>query len=64
MSSKNLLLLGKEKSPRWQPSIQEIIAALLAEIAKGEQIYSREELATLEQKLADCEQQLANLLLQ
>jgi hypothetical protein len=62
MSVKNLHLLGDEKSPLWQPSIQEIIAGLQAELAKGKQVYTPEELHRLERKLADYEQMLATLL--
>jgi hypothetical protein len=62
VSARNLRLLGDEKSPLWQPSLQEIIAELQAELSKGEQVYSPEELRHLERKLADYEQMLTTLL--
>ncbi|HZV81723.1 MAG TPA: hypothetical protein VFF53_06105 [Geobacteraceae bacterium] len=62
MSGKNLRLLGVERSPAWQPTIQEIIAELKAELAKGEAVYSLEELAKLSHKLAEYEQMLERLL--
>lgn len=62
MTDKNLRLLGREKSPNWQPSIQEMISDLQTEISRGETVYSLEELRLLEDKLADYEQTLRNLL--
>lgn len=48
---KNLRLLGLEESPNRQPDIHEMIGALKAEIAKGESVYSKSELALLQRKL-------------
>jgi len=55
---KNLQLLGQEPAPWQQPDIQEAIAALQAEIAKGKQVYSVAELRYLERKLVDWEDAL------
>ena len=54
-------LLGREKSPNWQPTIQEFIADLQKEIARGESVYTVEEIRILERKLADYEQLFRNL---
>jgi len=62
MSSKNLRLLGLERSPAWQPSIFEIIAELKSELAKGEPVYTPEELRKLAQKLADYEKMAERML--
>lgn len=61
MTGKNLRLLGQEESPARQPTIQEIIAELQQEVAKGEAVYTRDELRRLERKLADYEQMLHTL---
>jgi len=55
MSGRNLRLLGQEKSPAWQPTMEEMIAALQSELAKGEAVYSKDELEQLARKLADYE---------
>ena len=62
MSGKNLRLLGVERSPTWQPTIQEVIAELKVELARGEAVYSPEELGKLSRKLAEYEQMLERLL--
>jgi hypothetical protein len=62
MSGKNLRLLGEEPSPAWQPTMEEMIAALRAELAKGEAVYTPAELARLERKLADYEFMLQRML--
>ncbi len=49
---RNLRLLGVEPSPGAQLTVTEAIRALEAELAKGEAVYSAEELALLETKLA------------
>ena len=51
-----------EESPNRQPSIQEIIRDLREEIARGEAVYTVEELRLLERKLDDYEQTLRVLL--
>jgi hypothetical protein len=53
MSGRNLRLLGEERSPAWQPTMDEIITELQAELAKGEAVYTVTELERLEKKLAD-----------
>jgi len=63
VSGRNLHLLGLEKSPTWQPTMEETIAALRAELAKGDAVYTPAELARLERKLADYEYMLERLLL-
>ena len=62
MKGKNLRLLGREESPSRQPSIQEIIADLQDEIARGEAVYTIDELRGLETKLAEYELLLRQLL--
>lgn len=62
MNGKNLRLLGRVEPPNRQPSIQEIISDLQAEIARGEAVYTVDELRLLKRKLADYEQMLQNLL--
>lgn len=62
MKEKNLRLLGQEESPNRQPSIQEIIRDLRAEIVRGEAVYTAGELRLLESKLADYKLMLRNLL--
>ena len=62
MKGKNLRLLGREESPNRQPSIQEIIADLQDEIARGESVYTIDELGVLETKLAEYELLLRQLL--
>ena len=62
MAGKNLRLLDREESPNRQPSIQEIINNLQEEIARGEAVYTVEELRLLERKLDDYEQTLRVLL--
>lgn len=53
MDGKNLRLLGREESPNRQPDIHEMIRTLQTEIAKGEPVYTKPELALLERKLAE-----------
>ena len=55
MSGRDLRLLGQEKAPAWQPTVQEMIAALQHELAKGEAVYTAAELDHLARKLADYE---------
>jgi hypothetical protein len=62
VTGKNLLLLGREESPRRQPSIHEIISDLQVEIARGASVYTVDELRLLEGKLADSELTLLRLL--
>lgn len=62
MTGKNLRLLDREESPRRQPSIQEIIRDLQEEIARGEAVYTVEELRLLERKLDEYERTLRLLL--
>lgn len=62
MKEKNLRLLGREESPNRQPSIQEIIKELQEEIARGEEVYTAEELRLLRGKLAEYERILECLL--
>lgn len=62
MSGKNLRLLGKEEAPGGQPTIQEMIAALRREIGLGSSVYSEQELALLERKLAEYELLLERML--
>lgn len=62
MKAKNLRLLGREESPNRQPSIQEIISELQEEIARGEVVYSSDELLMLKDKLAEYERILQSLL--
>ena len=61
MSGKNLRLLGKERSLAWQPTMQEMIAELQSELAKGEAVYTPAELAHLRRKLEDYEFMLQSL---
>jgi len=56
-----MLLLGREESPNRQSSIQEIISDLQEEIARGEAVYTADEIRLLEGKLADYEQTLRSL---
>ncbi|MBT0665175.1 hypothetical protein KI809_12785 [Geobacter pelophilus] len=56
MSPKNLYLLGLEESPNRQPDIHEMIRSLKNEISRGEEVYSRDELAILERKLHECQE--------
>ena len=62
MKGKNFQLLGLEKSPNWQPSIQEIISDLQNEIERGESVYTVDEIRLLERKLADYELLLRSML--
>lgn len=62
MKGKNLRLLGREESPNRQPTIQEIISDLQEEIARGEAVYTGDELRLLERKLAEYELLLWNLM--
>ena len=62
MTGKNLRLLDREESPNRQPNIQEIIIDLQKEIARGETVYTVEELRLLERKLDEYEQTLRVLL--
>ncbi|TWJ17554.1 hypothetical protein [Geobacter argillaceus] len=61
-SGKNLRLLGREKGPGRQPTIQEIIVDLQREIEQGLAVYSEQELAILERKLAEYETLLERML--
>ena len=56
-SGKNLRLLGMEVSPWQQLTITEEIAALQGELARGEKVYSADELRLLARKLAEREEQ-------
>jgi hypothetical protein len=58
---KDLHLLGQAAAPWRQPDIHETIAALQIEIARGEALYSSEELRHLERKLAEAEELLRTL---
>jgi hypothetical protein len=58
MSAKNLYLLGLEESPNRQPDIHEMIRNLNEEIARGEEVYSRDELSVLARKLRECQELL------
>lgn len=51
MSGKDRWLLGEEELPGRQPAIQEILHRLEKEIARGEEVYSVEELEKLRKKL-------------
>ena len=62
MTGKNLRLLGLEKSPAEQPTMEETIAALQTELAKGAAVYTPAELAQLARKLADYEFMLQRML--
>ena len=62
MSGKNLRLLGIERSTAWQPTIDETIAELKTELAKGERVYTAAELDRLTAKLADYESMRQRLL--
>jgi hypothetical protein len=55
---KNLCLLNSEQCPDRKPSIQELIAQLKTEIAKGEEVYTKEELQRLQGKLQEAEKEL------
>ncbi|KAF0216308.1 MAG: hypothetical protein FD174_3762 [Geobacteraceae bacterium] len=59
---RNMRLLGREESPNRQSSIQEMIGDLQEEIARGEAVYTVDELRLLERKLAEYEQILRRLL--
>ena len=61
MTGKNLQLLGIEPAASWQPSIHETIAALQAELAKGDLVYTADELHSLTRKLAEYEFMLQRL---
>jgi hypothetical protein len=61
VSGKNLRLLGRERLPGWQPTIQESIAELKAELGKGEAVYTPEELAILARRLEEAEETLQRL---
>jgi len=52
---KNMCLLYTENCPNQQPTIQQTIQALQAEIKKGPAVYSRAELELLRQKLANAQ---------
>jgi hypothetical protein len=56
-----MLLLGREESPNRVSSIQEIIRDLQEEIARGEAVYTADEIRLLEGKLSDYEQTLRSL---
>lgn len=61
-SGKNLRLLGREEGSGRQPTIQETIADLKREIEQGLAVYSEQELAILEGKLAEYETLLERML--
>lgn len=54
-------LLGREESRNSQPSILEMIRDLKEEIARGESVYTADEIRTLERLLVDYEQVLRSL---
>jgi hypothetical protein len=62
MSGKNLRLLGLEKSPAEQPTMEETIAELQAELARGEAVYTPDDLAHLARKLEDYEFMLQRMI--
>ena len=55
VEGKDLCVLQGLNCPDRYPTIQERLAKIKAEIAKGEPVYSPEELLRLEQKLRDAE---------
>jgi parvulin-like peptidyl-prolyl isomerase len=59
---KNECMLASEQCQRASQSIQEKLATLRAEIAKGTKVYSVEELNKLNQKLKEVEQTLEQML--
>jgi len=61
-SEKDLCLLYSEKCVNRALTIQEKIAKLNREIAKGNQVYTKAELQRLQDKLEDAERLLDNLL--
>jgi hypothetical protein len=58
---KNDCLLHTESCPDQQPTIQQYISMLKAEIAKGPAVYSKAELALLKSKLANAKALLNQL---
>ena len=62
MSGKNLRLLGSERPPSGQPTVQEMISELNIELAKGEAVYTPEELGMLRRKLEEYERMLEQML--
>ena len=54
---KNLCLLDSEQCPDRKPTIQELIDQLKGEIAKGDRVYTKDELRRLQQKLQEAESQ-------
>lgn len=61
MKGKNMRLLGREESPGRQSSIQEIIRDLKEEVARGNAVYTVDEIRLLEGQLAQYEQLLQSL---
>jgi len=55
VSGRNLRLLGLEKAPAWQPTLEEMITDLQTELVKGKEVYTPAELEQLARKLADYE---------
>jgi hypothetical protein len=53
MTGKNLQLLGLAEGPARQRSITELLRDLAVEIARGEAVYTADELRILECRLAD-----------
>ena len=62
VKGKNMRLLGREESPGRQSSIQEIIKDLQEEVARGEEVYTVDEIRLLEGQLAEYERILQSLL--
>jgi hypothetical protein len=61
-TEKNRCLVYGEGCPAQNDDILQILAKLKGEIAKGEKVYTREEIQRLERKLADYEFQLRAIL--
>jgi hypothetical protein len=53
MNGKNLYFLGEKELPNRQPDIHEMIRGLETEIARGELIYTKAEIAKLDRKLEE-----------
>ena len=62
MEEKDLYLLGRLESPARQDSLPERIEKLRQEIAKGENLYTADELQILKGKLEECEYSLRILM--
>ena len=61
-TNKDRCLVYGEECPAQNDDIFLILAKLKSEIAKGEKVYTREEIQRLERKLADYEFQLRTIL--